>query len=44
MQISPMYLALLEISVLLFAAEGSRGLVRAVGVPAVVGELSWAWR
>jgi len=39
LQISPMYLALLEISVLLFAAEGSRGLVRALGIPAVVGEL-----
>ncbi len=39
MQVGEIYLALLEISVLLFAAEASRGAVARFGIPAVVGEL-----
>ncbi|BBE42709.1 cation:proton antiporter [Conexivisphaera calida] len=39
MQIGEIYLALLEISVLLFAAEASRGAVARLGIPAIVGEL-----
>ncbi|MGC8969706.1 MAG: cation:proton antiporter [Conexivisphaera sp.] len=39
MQVGEIYLALLEISVLLFAAEASRGAVARLGIPAVVGEI-----
>jgi len=39
LQIGEIYLALLEISILLFAAEASRGAVAKFGVPGVVGEL-----